>query len=126
MKLFYPLFLASVTAFRPTSFLRHQRAPRFSSSLASTETEYDYDYVVIGGGSGGVRSSRIAAGYGAKVALLEGQLEHGAPGYSAGALVSSIVHSMFGDDLKIDIAIDAGLERKKMHDNGCRKVFRLR
>ena len=32
---------------------------------------YDYDYFVIGGGSGGVRSSRIAATYGAKVALAE-------------------------------------------------------
>lgn len=33
--------------------------------------EYDYDYLCIGGGSGGVRSARIAAGYGAKVALVE-------------------------------------------------------
>jgi len=33
--------------------------------------DYDYDYLCIGGGSGGVRSSRIAAGYGAKVALVE-------------------------------------------------------
>jgi len=32
---------------------------------------YDYDYFVIGGGSGGVRSSRIAGGYGKKVALAE-------------------------------------------------------
>lgn len=32
---------------------------------------FDYDYFVIGGGSGGVRSSRIAASYGAKVALAE-------------------------------------------------------
>jgi glutathione reductase (NADPH) len=34
-------------------------------------TTYDYDYFVIGGGSGGVRSSRIAAGFGAKVAIAE-------------------------------------------------------
>jgi len=33
--------------------------------------DYDYDYLCIGGGSGGVRSSRIAAGHGAKVALVE-------------------------------------------------------
>jgi len=46
-------------------------------------TEYDYDLLVIGGGSGGVRASRISAGHGAKVALLEGQLKHGAPNYSA-------------------------------------------
>ena len=33
--------------------------------------EYDYDLYVIGAGSGGVRASRIAAGYGAKVAIAE-------------------------------------------------------
>lgn len=32
---------------------------------------YDYDYFVIGGGSGGVRSARIAATHGARVALAE-------------------------------------------------------
>jgi len=32
---------------------------------------FDYDLFVIGGGSGGVRAARIAAGYGAKVALAE-------------------------------------------------------
>lgn len=42
-----------------------------------------FDLVVIGAGSGGVRASRIAAGYGAKVALVEKQLHHGAPNYSA-------------------------------------------
>lgn len=33
--------------------------------------EHDYDLVVIGAGSGGVRAARIAAGYGAKVAICE-------------------------------------------------------
>lgn len=33
--------------------------------------DFDYDLFVIGGGSGGVRAARIAAGYGAKVALAE-------------------------------------------------------
>ena len=33
--------------------------------------EYDYDLFIIGAGSGGVRASRIAAGYGAKVAVAE-------------------------------------------------------
>ena len=33
---------------------------------------YDYDLIVIGAGSGGVRAGRIAAGYGAKVAVIEG------------------------------------------------------
>ncbi|HXF55754.1 MAG TPA: glutathione-disulfide reductase [Hyphomicrobiaceae bacterium] len=34
-------------------------------------SRYDYDLFVIGGGSGGVRAARIAAGYGAKVAIAE-------------------------------------------------------
>lgn len=33
--------------------------------------EYDYDLFVIGAGSGGVRASRIASGYGARVAVAE-------------------------------------------------------
>lgn len=34
-------------------------------------TEFDFDYFVIGAGSGGVRSARIAAGHGARVAIAE-------------------------------------------------------
>lgn len=34
--------------------------------------KYDYDLLVIGAGSGGVRAARIAAGYGKKVAICEG------------------------------------------------------
>lgn len=34
-------------------------------------TQYDFDLFVIGGGSGGVRAARIAAGYGARVAIAE-------------------------------------------------------
>lgn len=34
-------------------------------------SKFDFDYFVIGGGSGGVRSARIAAGHGARVALAE-------------------------------------------------------
>ena len=33
--------------------------------------EYDYDLITIGAGSGGVRASRIAAGHGARVAIIE-------------------------------------------------------
>ena len=34
-------------------------------------TGFDFDLFVIGGGSGGVRAARIAAGHGASVALAE-------------------------------------------------------
>ena len=34
-------------------------------------SQYDFDLITIGGGSGGVRASRIAAGLGAKVAVVE-------------------------------------------------------
>ncbi|HLB17417.1 MAG TPA: glutathione-disulfide reductase [Burkholderiales bacterium] len=34
-------------------------------------TEFDHDLLVIGAGSGGVRASRIAAGFGARVAIVE-------------------------------------------------------
>ncbi len=36
-----------------------------------TDTTYDYDLFVIGAGSGGVRASRMAASFGAKVAVAE-------------------------------------------------------
>ena len=34
------------------------------------QQDFDYDFLVIGGGSGGVRASRVAAGLGARVALV--------------------------------------------------------
>jgi glutathione reductase (NADPH) len=34
-------------------------------------TQFDYDLFVIGAGSGGVRAARIAAGFGARVAVAE-------------------------------------------------------
>lgn len=48
-----------------------------------SDEAYDYDFVVIGGGSGGVRTSRIAATHGARTLLVEGQLAHGPPRYAA-------------------------------------------
>ena len=32
---------------------------------------YEYDLITLGAGSGGVRASRLAGGYGAKVAVCE-------------------------------------------------------
>ena len=34
-------------------------------------TDFDFDLFVVGAGSGGVRAARIAAGYGARVAIAE-------------------------------------------------------
>lgn len=44
-------------------------ASAHKSNIMST---YDYDLIVIGGGSGGVSSAKRAAGYGAKVCVIEG------------------------------------------------------
>jgi len=82
---------ASAAAFAPASMARSHsfgvgQSIRHASSLAMAyepDPNFDYDMVVIGGGSGGVRASRIASGYGAKVLLLEGQNQHGPPNYSA-------------------------------------------
>ena len=41
------------------------------------DKNYDYDYFVIGAGSGGVRSARIAAAHGAKVGIAEGRFMGG-------------------------------------------------
>jgi len=76
--------VVSAATFVPRNTLRRTQSSPFSRMMMSTESgEYDYDFLVIGGGSGGVRASRIAAGHGAKVALIEPQLNHGAPNYSA-------------------------------------------
>ena len=42
-----------------------------TKTTARNAGAYDFDLFVIGGGSGGVRGSRFAAGFGAKVALCE-------------------------------------------------------
>ncbi len=46
-------------------------------------TNHMYDLIVLGAGSGGVRAARIAGSHGAKVALIEGSMEHGPPSYTA-------------------------------------------
>jgi len=91
MKLMNSLALLAVFApARSASFvpLRRVLATRAATShaggLRATDADdEEYDLVVIGGGSGGVRASRISAGYGKKVCILEPQLYHGAPNFSA-------------------------------------------
>jgi glutathione reductase (NADPH) len=46
---------------------RQQHAPNTEKKMS----QYDYDLFTIGGGSGGVRASRFAAQYGARVAIAE-------------------------------------------------------
>ena len=41
-------------------------------AMAQTGASYDFDLIVIGAGSGGVRAGRVAAGHGARVAVIEG------------------------------------------------------
>lgn len=41
--------------------------------MTNASHKFDYDYFVIGAGSGGTRSARIAAGHGAKVGIAEGR-----------------------------------------------------
>uniref|UniRef100_A0A7S1IQI1 Glutathione reductase n=1 Tax=Eutreptiella gymnastica TaxID=73025 RepID=A0A7S1IQI1_9EUGL len=64
-----------------------QQQPQTLQEIAiaayTSQHNYDYDLIVIGAGSGGVRASRISAGHGAKVALLEPSMAHGPPNYSA-------------------------------------------
>ncbi|KAL3780229.1 hypothetical protein HJC23_013521 [Cyclotella cryptica] len=77
--------ITNTVAFSPRLSAPTRTRLRSSRLFASeADSKYDYDFLVIGGGSGGVRASRIASSYGAKVALLESRLTHGMkPEYSA-------------------------------------------
>eukprot|EP00957_Ditylum_brightwellii_P141386 10772846-Ditylum_brightwellii.AAC.1 len=68
----------------PRAFLSTSRATAITTELEASKCgNYDYDFLVIGGGSGGVRASRISATHGASVCLVETQFKHGEPNYSA-------------------------------------------
>ena len=47
-------------------------------------SKFDYDLIVIGAGSGGTRTARISASYGAKVLVVEGD--------RAGGTCLSLIH----------------------------------
>ena len=47
------------------------RAPNRNGGAAAQVSDHDFDLFVIGAGSGGTRAARIAAGYGARVAVAE-------------------------------------------------------
>src|ERR1700733_15939574 len=51
--------------------IRRTSDPTESGSIGAAMAEFDVDLFVIGGGSGGVRAARIAAGYGARVTIAE-------------------------------------------------------
>ncbi len=63
--------------------------------------QHDYDLFVIGGGSGGVRAARIAAGHGAKVAVAE-QYRFGGTCVIRGCVPKKLLvyASRFGDDFE--------------------------
>ncbi|XP_052187633.1 glutathione reductase, chloroplastic-like [Diospyros lotus] len=53
---------------RPSSFSQYSR---FAAAAGPEPRKYDFDLFTIGAGSGGVRASRLAANYGASVAVCE-------------------------------------------------------
>src|SRR5262249_57493118 len=55
----------------PAEAPRRRRGARRRRALPVCHVKYDFDLFTIGGGSGGVRASRVSAGYGAKVAIAE-------------------------------------------------------
>lgn len=92
---------------------------------------FDYDLIVIGAGSGGVRSARIAAGYGKKVAIFESSEVGGTcvirgcvPKkllvYAAGFVKTFKAASAFGWDIK-----DASFNWQKLIANKDAEINRL-
>lgn len=75
-------------------------------------TQYDYDLFTIGAGSGGVRASRLAAGFGAKVAVAEAS-DLGGTCVNLGCVPKKILSyaSHFADDFEDAVGFGWKAER---------------
>ncbi|MEM7080532.1 MAG: glutathione-disulfide reductase [Pseudomonadota bacterium] len=92
---------------------------------------YDYDLFVIGAGSGGVRASRIAAGYGARVAVAESTFLGGTC-VNVGCVPKKLFvygshfHEEFGDAAGFGWQVDqARFDWPTLRDNKTREIERL-
>ncbi len=95
---------------------------------------YDFDLIVIGAGSGGVRASRISAGHGARVAVIE-ESRLGGTCVIRGCVPKKLL--MYGSAFSADAADAAGaaedhgnlagkLRGRALLLNGHRQFFRVR
>ncbi len=76
-----------------------------ASTPARASAKYDFDYFVIGAGSGGVRSSRIAAAHGAKVGIAEGRF-YGGTCVNVGCVPKKLL--AYAADFRLDFETSAG------------------
>ena len=67
----WPLTVHSPALCYPFGFFSHTFGVNMTGQETDQEFDREFDYIVVGGGSGGVRSARVAAQLGAKVALVE-------------------------------------------------------
>ena len=68
-------------------------------------SEYNYDLITIGAGSGGVRASRLAGGYGAKVAIVE-ELREGGTCVLRGCVPKKLL--VYGSHIQEEVSDAAG------------------
>ena len=85
--------------------------------------KYDYDLITIGAGSGGVRASRLAGKYGAKVAVIEESRYGGTCVMRRDSLqlqpemIGQLLFSQFG--ARVESMLDNGTrERRDNHASG--------
>lgn len=92
---------------------------------------YDVDLFVIGGGSGGVRAARVAAGHGARVAIAEGA-NFGGTCVNRGCVPKKLLvyASRFGDQFRASEAygwdpVEARFNWRELIDRKDREIHRL-